>query len=134
MNKELSNKRKDVEHLGFDRVVFNDILIKCNYSKQNNLGFNEGEIINYKEHVYDPSIRLNNIIKDYDKDLVIIGGKNRFEEFVYNNKIVIALPSIVNPYKSSYSPDLGYLIIDRNNTGIDVKPHVKTLNKKPSFK
>ena len=134
MNKELSQSRKDVEHLGFDRVVYNDSLIKCNYGKQNNLGFNDGEVITYKDHTYDPSIRLNNIIKDYDNDLVIIGGRNRFEEFVYNNKIVIVLPSIVNPYKSNHSPDLGYVMINKGNDGMDVKQCVKVLNKKPSFK
>ena len=134
MNKELASSRSDVEHLGFDRVVYNGTLLKCNYSKQNNLGFNDGEIITYKGHTYDPSIRLNNIIKDYDKDLVIIGGRNRFEEFVYNNKIVIVLPSIVNPYKQTRSPDLGYIMIDRCNDGMDVKQHVKVLNKKPEFK
>lgn len=134
MNKELSKKREDVEDLGFDRVEYNDTLIKCTYGKQNNLGFNEGEIITYKGHTYDPSIRLNNIIKDYDKDLVLIGGRNRFEEFVYNNKIVIALPSIVNPYKTNYSPDLGYIIIDRMDNTFSVKQHVKALNRKPKIK
>ena len=133
-SKELSKKRDDVDHLGFDRVVFNDTLIKCTYGKQNNLGFNDGEIMTYKGHTYDPSIRLNNIIQDYDGDLVLIGGRNRFEEFVYNNKIVIALPSLVNPYNGSYSPDLGYIMIDRNDNSFDVKQHVKVLNKKPTFK
>ena len=134
MNKELSKNRDDVDHLGFDRVVFDDTLLKCTYGKQNNLGFNDGEIITYKEHTYDPSIRLNNIIRDYDNDLVLIGGKNRFEEFVYNNKIVIALPSLVNPYNTNHSPDLGYIIIDRNNNNFNVKQHVKILNKKPNFR
>jgi hypothetical protein len=134
MNKELSHNRKDIEHLGFDRVVYNDTLLKCTYGRQNNLGYNEGEIITYKDHTYDPSIRLNNIIKDFDKDVVLIGGRNRFEEFVYNNKLVIALPSLVNPYKSNRSPDLGYVIIDKGKDGIDVKQHVKVLNKKPDFK
>ena len=134
MNKDLSKKREDVTHLGYDRVVFNDTLIKCTYGRQNNLGFNEGEIITYKGHTYDPSGRLNNIIGDYDKDLVLIGGRNRFEEFVYNNKIVIALPSLVNPYNTNHSPDLGYIMIDRTDNSFDVKQHVKVLNKKPDFK
>ncbi len=134
MNKELSRKREDIEDLGFDRVVYNDTLLKCTYGKQNNLGFNDGEIMTYKGHTYDPSIRLNSIIKNYDKDLVLIGGKNRFEEFVYNNKIIIALPSIVNPYNTNHSPDLGYVMIDRADNYLDVKQHVKVLNKKPFFK
>ena len=134
MNKELASRRSDVEHLGFDRVVYNNTLIKCNYSRQNNLGFNEGEIINYKGHTYDPSARLNNIIRDFDNDIVLIGGRNRFEEFIYNGKLVIALPSLVNPYRTNHSPDLGYIIIDRCNDGIDVKQHVKILNKKPEIK
>jgi hypothetical protein len=134
MNKELSSKREDVEHLGFDRVIYKDNLIKCNYNKQNNLGYNDGEFVNYKGHIYDPSIRLNSIIKDYKGDLVLIGGKNRFEEFVYNNKIVIALPSLVNPYNTSYSPDLGYVLIDRDGDNFDVKQHVKVLNKNPLYK
>ena len=103
MNKELASRRNDVEHLGFDRVEYNGTLIKCTYGKQNNLGFNEGEIITYKGHTYDPSIRLQNIIEDYDKDIVLIGGRNRFEEFVYNGKLVIALPSLVNPYRTNPS-------------------------------
>lgn len=134
MNKELSRKREDIEDLGFDRAVYNDTLLKCTYGKQNNLGFNDGEIMTYKGHTYDPSIRLNSIIKNYDKDLVLIGGKNRFEEFVYNNKIIIALPSIVNPYNTNHSPDLGYVMIDRADNYLDVKQHVKVLNKKPFFK
>ena len=134
MNKELSDNREDVEHLGFDRVVYNDALLKCNYSKQNNLGYNEGELLNYKGHIYDPSIRLNNIIKDYSGNLVLIGGKNRFEEFVYNNSIVIALPSIMNPTNKNITPDIGFIMIDKTNDGLDVKQHVKILNKKPEFK
>ena len=134
MNHNLAKKRDDVDHIGFDRVVFNDTLVKCTYGKQNNLGFNDGEVVSFKGHMYDPSIRLNNIIGDYDKDLVLIGGKNRFEEFVYNNKIVIALPSLVNPYNTNKSPDLGYIMIDREDNSFDVKQHVKVLNKKPEFK
>ena len=134
MNKELSKNREDVEHLGYDRVVYDNTLIKCTYGKQNNVGYNDGEILNYKGHIYDPSIRLNNIIKDYDGDLVLIGGKNRFEEFVYNNKIVIALPSIMNPSNSDMTPDIGYLLIDRTDNSFGVKQCVKVLNKKPEFK
>ncbi len=134
MNKELSKNREDIEHLGFDRTVYQGTLLKCTYGKQNNLGFNEGEFLQYKEHVYDPSIRLNGIIKDYDGDLVLIGGRNRFEEFIYNNKLVIALPSVMNPTCSSMSPDLGYIIIERGCNSFNVKQHVKILNKKPEFK
>ena len=104
------------------------------YRKQNNLGFNEGEFITYKNHTYDPSIRLNNIIKDYKGDLVLVGGKNRFEEFVYNDSIVIALPSIMNPTNSKHVPDIGYVLVDRNGDSIDVNQYVKYLNKKPIFK
>lgn len=134
MNKELADNRSDVEHLGFDRVVYKDTLLKCNYSKQNNIGYNDGEFLNYKGHTYDPSIRLNNIIKDYTGDLVLIGGKNRFEEFVYNNRIVIALPSIMNSNTTNMTPDIGFIMIDRNDNSFDVKQHVKILNKKPEFK
>lgn len=134
MNKELAKNRSDVEHLGFDRAIFDKTLLKCNYSKQNNLGYNDGEIITYKGHIYDPSIRLNNIIQDYKDNLVLIGGRNRFEEFVYNDKIVIALPSIVNPYNSNKTPDIGYVMIERENGSFDVNQHVKVLNKKPLFK
>ena len=134
MNHDLAKNREDVEHLGYDRAEYNDILIKCLYGKQNNLGFNEGEIASYKGHIYDPSIRLEKIIKDYDKDLVLIGGRNRYEEFIYDDKIVIALQSIVNPYSNGHSPDLGFVIVDKGENSLDVKPHVKELNRKPSFK
>lgn len=134
MNNELSKKREDVENLGFDRAIYDNTLIKCSYRKQNNLGFNEGEFITYKNHTYDPSIRLNNIIKDYKGDLVLVGGKNRFEEFVYNDSIVIALPSIMNPGCSKLIPDIGYVLVDRNNDEINVNQCVKYLNKKPIFK
>lgn len=134
MNNDLASKREDVKNLGFDRAIYDNTLIKCLYRKQNNLGFNEGEFITYKNHSYDPSIRLNNIIKDYKGNLVLVGGKNRFEEFVYNDSIIIALPSIMNPGTSKLVPDIGYVLVDKNNNCINVNQYVKYLNKKPIIK
>ena len=133
MNKSLQEERSDIESLGFDRKDLGNTLIKCRYNKQNNLGFNEGEIINFKGHVYDPSIRLNKIIQDFNGDLVLVGGKNRFEEFIYNNKLVLALPSIMNPSYSETCPDIGFVMVERNDS-LDVKQYVKCLNKKPKIK
>ena len=40
----------------------------------------------------------------------------------------------MNPTNSQITPDIGYILVDKKDNGLDVKQHVKILNRKPEFK
>ncbi len=132
LNTILDKRRKDVTHLGFDRAVVDNTLLKYNYNKDNILGFNEGEFLYHNGEIYNPNEKLDTIIKDFYGNVVIIGGKNRHEEFIYNDKLVIVLPSLMN--SNNDVVDLGYVKVSDVGSVIEVDDNVKHLVKKPIFK
>jgi hypothetical protein len=132
LNSTLEKRRKDVTHLGFDKAIKGNIMMKYNYNRDHDFGFNGGEICSSDGEAFDPSERLDKIIKDFDGNIVIIGGKNSHEEFIYNDKLVIVLPSLMSSDKDPV--DLGYVKVSDNGSVIEVDDNVKHLVKKTIFK
>ena len=132
LNTMLEKRRKDVTHIGFDRAIKGNVLMKYNYNKGNPFGFNEGELLYHNGEIYNPGERLDKIIKEFDGNIVVIGGKNRYEEFIYNDKLVLVLPSLTD--HDADTQDLGFVKVTDNGGIIEVDDNVKHLVKKPAFK
>ncbi len=133
----LSNARQDITDLGYNQVSNDETLIYVKKGPRTTVGFNNGEPMIVNNLFYNPAALIDNITNGFNGNLVIIGGKNKYEEFIYNSRLVVALPSIVNPipsYKNeNKSPDLGYVFIERENDSINIEEHVKRLSKTPDF-
>lgn len=124
LNAMLVGRRNDVYHLGFDKKNFKGTLL---YSKVSKEGFNNGEAKRVGDRLVDPSVRLSIITKDYDGELVVIGGNSKLEEFVYNDQLILSLPSFSSESKEGL--DSGYVLVDKTGEEIKIDEHVKCLKK-----